>query len=334
MTRLALPWPFRGIIEGLFKASSESTDIFAGWLPDSTNAVVILGLVFFVLIFLYGLCDFLERLWFARFAIGTMRDLRLEAFRAAVINHEKYSKKKRGDLIARLIGDTARIKNGLKGFFVHFLPNLFLFLGVTIILLLMNLHLGLIFVTSFLAVGTITVFSSFRQFKKSLKHRKKEGELSNQMLETFRRIDKDRNREEFNRTFEKLNKKSGLYEASLTRAEGLTTWAICVIFGLTVLLAIWIGTDAVKQDQLNMGDMVVFMMYAIMLRGPVMRLGRYGTRMGKILGTSYRVAKILPDKNEKNSKADSAPLDPDGLTDYLAQPESVSDDILLEDQNE
>ena len=330
-TRIALPWPFRGIVEILFQENAALPEFFTVRLPDATHAALLLGLTFFLLIVLFGLADFLERLWFARFAIGVMRDLRHDAYLLALEQHQMYGKKKRGDLIARLIGDTARIKNGLKGFFVHFLPNFFLFAGVTVILLLMNSGLGLIFVGSFLVVGTVVALSARRQLHASLKHRRKEGKLSDRMLKSMRRKDKGQYRQEGDKTFRKLNIKSGKYEASLTQAEGLTTWIISAVFGVTVLLAIWVGAHAVARNQLDMGDMTVFMMYAIMMRGPIVRLGRYGTRIGKILGTSYRVAEIIKNKNTVLVFASQSE---DGLDNDVGGAADSPENILLDDNGD
>jgi ABC-type multidrug transport system fused ATPase/permease subunit len=119
--RVALPWPLRMLL--------------GPWLDDSgvaltSETIVSYCLVFGGIMLALGLFDFLSRLWFARFAIGTVQDLRTAAFKAA--DRETGTP---GDVISRLIGDTARIKAGMKGFLVHVATNGVLALGVAGIML-------------------------------------------------------------------------------------------------------------------------------------------------------------------------------------------------------
>ena len=279
-TRLALPWPMRAIADHLTSPAAPQVGI-AGIHP-----VLLMGITFVVLSLILGFSDFMERLHFARFAIGTTRDLRNAAFKKALDINGVRSKAGTGDLVARLIGDAARLKAGLQGFLVHVATNGLLFLGMTIVLFWLDARLGTIFAAAGFAALAITVWGASRVFENSLEHRSKEGRLANE-------IDKSMKRGPDKKTLKKINRSSGRSEAAQTRLQGYVTWAVHGIFGIAVLAALWVGASAVARGSLSVGNMIVFMMYALMMQGPVVRLARQGTRTGKILGPGFRLIQIL-----------------------------------------
>lgn len=278
--RLALPWPLRAITEYLSASGAEPS------LIVGLNPVLAMGLIFFTLMVILGFGDFIERLYFARFAIGTTRDLRKAAFKKSLgINADGY-KAATGDMVSRLIGDTARLKAGLQGFLVHVATNGLLFLGATVVLFFLNPGLGVIFASAGVAAMIVTIWGAHRVFENSLRHREKEGKLANT-------IEKSITRGPDKKTLKRINRSSSKYEAAQTRLQGLVTWTAHGIFGLAVLAALLTSATAMAEGKLAVGDLIVFMMYALMLQGPIVRLTRQGTRTGKILGPGYRLVQIL-----------------------------------------
>ena len=277
--RLALPWPLRAITD-LWVADeggAVSSSAVAAWHPALRMGTVFLGLLVAL-----GLADLCERLYFARFSIAVVRDLRADTFHSVARAHPRDRSSKSGDLVARLIGDTARIKSGLKTFLVHVVTNGIVFLGVIVVLLSLDPALGLVFGGAALGTAIVTVWAASRTFRTSLKYRKKEGRLADTIQQGLRHGPTGAQ-------FDKVNHSSGTHEAALTRFQGIATWTTYSVFGLSVLAALWVGVDAVEAGRLAPGDMVVFMMYAVMMRGPIVRLARQGSQTGKVLGAGYRV---------------------------------------------
>ena len=308
--RLALPWPLRAITDRWDSGGGADGGPLTGLLPDTSDYVLAMGAIFLAVILLLGLFDFLERLQFAKFSIGTVRKMRSKAFWAAlgirndgrlencgvedVVNSEdgeNGDEEERlagnsGDLVARLVGDTARIKSGLQGFLVHVMTNGIMFLGVTVVLFVMDFYLGLIFAAAGIGTAVVTGWAAGRMFHCSLKHRTKEGRLAEQIQEAFSRDPSDAK-------FVKINKSSGKSEATQKRIEGIATWGAHILFGLAVLGALLVGTQAAEAGRLALGDIVVIMMYALLMRGPIVRLARQGSRTGKTMGAADRLAQIL-----------------------------------------
>jgi len=278
--RLALPWPLRAIAE-----------IVAGMAGAGTSALPIDAMtrqsaLFLCFVALLGLSDYLARLLFSRFSIATTRDLRQAAFSTTLGADNVNRKSAAGDLVSRLIGDAARIKAGMQGFLLHVATNGLLFAGVAIILFTIDRRMGLLFAAAALATGAITVWGAYIIFAKSLQHRRKEGQLANRIHNSLRKVVAPSK-------LKQINKASGRYEASLTRVQGRVTWAAHIIFGLAVVGCLWVGVDGVAKGSLDPGEVLLFMLYALMLRGPVVRLCRQGTRTGKILGPAYRLVQML-----------------------------------------
>lgn len=306
--RLALPWPLRAVADRWLDVgatgvgTSEQGGLFA-FVPAGVDPVLAMGGAFLLIILALGLSDLIERFCFAQFSIGVVRDLRAKAFKVAVgirgdeaeIALAQLDKKdgkengrfvRSGDMVSRLIGDTARVKNGLQGFLVHVATNGLVFLGVTVILFTLDVFLGVIFAVAGLATVAVAAWAANRMFHAALLHRTKEGKLAEQIRKALKP-----NRE--TRDFARINKSSGRYEASQTRTQGIATFAAHGIFGITVLAALWVGVNGIEAGRASPGDIVLLMMYALLMRTPVVQLARQGARTGKILGAAYRVVQVL-----------------------------------------
>src|SRR5262245_16905719 len=136
------------------------------------------GMLLLALLIALGFADHLMRLKFAQFAIGTVRDLRARALRSAMQIDPRIRPWAPGDLVARLIGDTARVKEGLKGFLVHVATNGLMLTGVSIALLCAHAALGAIFAASYAVVGIVVVYGATLVYRQSTKQRRKEGRLA------------------------------------------------------------------------------------------------------------------------------------------------------------
>ena len=142
--RLALPWPLRALAEQWIPSEGAQAPFLLSNVPEGVSAPLAMGAAFFAILLILGLCDFIERLHFARFSIGTVKDIRADAF-ARATQSNSIARKRPGDLVARLVGDTARLKTGLKGFLVHVATNVVLFVSVSIVLFVLNPTLGWLF---------------------------------------------------------------------------------------------------------------------------------------------------------------------------------------------
>jgi ABC-type bacteriocin/lantibiotic exporter with double-glycine peptidase domain len=188
--------------------------------------------------------------------------------------------------VARLIGDTARVKEGLKGFLVHVGTNGLMLAGVSVVLLWVDPVLGAILAAAYALIGIVVVYGATRIYRRTFKVRAKEGLLAESIHEACLRGGQDV-------SFVDINNSSGKHEATVTRLQGRTTWAAHAIFGAAVLVLILLGSREVMAGTLLPADMLVFILYVLMTRAPVVQLARQGTRTGKILACAERLEQVL-----------------------------------------
>jgi len=212
--RLAIPWLFHAALNP-WLSQFDQTASAAGVLSRDYMPLL-LGGALWLMFFGLGFADHRERLCFARFAIGTLRDIRAAAFRAAMRAEKRPATARSGDLVSRLVGDTARMKAGLKGFLIHVATNGVLFFGGTVVLLWLHLGLGLVFATAGLAIALATTIGAAAIFRRALKYRIREGQLALAIEQSV--ADRAANSD-----FADINQGSAEVEAAVTRirAHGL-----------------------------------------------------------------------------------------------------------------
>jgi ABC-type multidrug transport system fused ATPase/permease subunit len=293
--RLSLPWLFRGMLEPLLSVSGAREGLA---LADADMGArpLLLGGSFLVLLVALGFADFLMRLKFAQFAIATVRDLRARAFQSAMQIDPRIRPSGSGDLVARLIGDTARIKEGLKGFLVHVATNGMMLAAVGLVLLWVNVALGALLAAAYALIGVVVVHGTLQVYRRALRLRKKEGRLAESIHQAW-------GHGAVEHSFDDINRSSGKLEATVTNLQGRATWIAHAVFGAAVLLLIWFGTRAVTSGTLPGADLLVFILYALMTRAPVVQLARQGTRTGKILACAERLEQVLRSGRKQESAA-------------------------------
>ena len=299
--RLAFPWPLRALLGPWLEsdgAGGESAALLAPALED----VLPLAALFFAIILVLGLAEFYQRLAVARFSIAWVRDIRAEAFRAAHRVDSHNLSVRTGDLVARLIGDTARLKAGLKGFLVHVATNGILFVGVTLILMWIDVRLGAVMAVACSLVLFASLWGAYRVFERYLKLRKKEGKLADRIQEALEEGPEEE-------SFARVNYSSGQHEASVVRIQGITTFVSHAVLGLAALVAIAIGVSGLQSQRIDPSDLFIFFLYVVTLHRPAVRLARQGTRIGKMMACGDRLYRLL---SAARKVEDEEPLPPLG----------------------
>jgi ABC-type multidrug transport system fused ATPase/permease subunit len=294
--RLALPLVFRDLLSSAFGG---------GAAPSSLTEALPLGGAAVVLATLLGLADHLERLWYPRFASGLARDVRRAAFQGAVRGSGAATTddaRERGEIAFALIGDTARMKTGVRGFLVHVATNLVLTSGVVVVMFVTSPLLGAIFaVTAGLSVA-FTFRGAVRVYQASKLARKRESKLAESVHAAIARGTDDA------RTAKLVEKDASLRVAA-TAAQGQTTWATHALFGLALCAATLFAADALGRGVLSREGTLTFFLYALSVRAPLVQLSRQGSRAGKILAAGHRVSRVLrgsPDDADRAASSDAS----------------------------
>ena len=288
--RVAMPWPLRALIKPWMTEGQVAASGVGGWHP-----AVAVGIIYALLVTVLGFADYRLRLNFARFAIGVVRDVRGAVIKGIRRIRRQEADHTAGDLVTRLIGDTARLKAGMKGFLVHVATNGLLFVGISGVLLWMEWRVGLIFLGASLLTILVTTAGAAQIFHRAIKYRRKESQIANTIAARLALHADEEDEEDDGLDDESLgaNRSSGRHEASITRIQGLTTWSAHLILAIAVPAALWQAYRAVAAGMMDPSDLFVVMLYALMILGPMVRLTRQGARCGKILASADRLGDLV-----------------------------------------
>jgi ABC-type multidrug transport system fused ATPase/permease subunit len=283
--RIALPWPLRAMMKPWFGHDEGWSSALVASLPAWLPPPVAMACVFLGLMLALGWADYRERQHFARFAIRMVRDVRAKAFKAA-LRAAPPEAASSGDLVARLIGDTARLKAGLQGFLVHVGTNGAMALGITAVLLWLDPAIGAIFAGAGALLATTTALGAARSFRRALVVRSKEGKLAKYIDRAWR----ERKRAA---RLKPINRSGASEEGSLTRIQGRHTWLAHGVLGLAVVCSAIVGTRALAAGELAAEDLFLVIVYALLLRAPLVQVTRQGVRSGKVMACAHRLRKLL-----------------------------------------
>jgi ATP-binding cassette, subfamily B, bacterial len=285
--RLAFPWPLRGVLELAF---DEKGNTVAEMVPSSGDPALWLGGMFIFIVLCQGLAELVQRLSFARFSIGLVHDARGAALgKLSEPPGPAGTSRNPGDLIARVIGDSSRVKSGLKGVLIRMTQNGVFFFGVLVVLLVIDVRLGLVFFAGGVVMTAIAVLGGVRVAGIARRLRRKEGRLVGRLHELLVSADGSPGPD----GLDAMEEKSAKVEAKTTKVEGLTIWAVHATLAITSCTIVLLGLHLVRVGALQPGAMFTVLFYLLMVHNPTVRLSRQTVRLGRVLTSAERLAKVL-----------------------------------------
>lgn len=287
--RLALPWPLRGFVEYAFPGH-ESGNGLNSLLADVPGGAVLWLCSAYVLFAVgAGLSEMIQRTQIKKFSAHSMHDLRAAAVRG-VVQQPGEVEIHSADLIARVIGDTARIKAGMNGILVHICQNALLFLGVCGMLFWISPPLALYFIAGGLITIVIGMRTSVPVAETTEKYREKEGEYAIAIQEALEFGDPEFEDSE-------LNDESAEKDVKTTRLIAVSSLLTHFVLSLAVAMALWQGLDDVALGQLAPGGLFLFIAYALTVHRRLIQIGRQLARSGKVFACMRRLEILLPESS-------------------------------------
>ncbi len=294
LLRLAMPWPLRGLIRFAFPGGAPAAGT-GGWEYE----LAMIG-VFLLIAFGVGLAELVQRICMAKYAAHTVHDMRAAAVRG-VSRQGLRGGGAVGDLIARIIGDTARIKANMKGFLVHITQNGFLYLGVTAILFWVAPPLGLCFLAGALLTVWISVRTAALVAGIARKQRRKEGAYAVVVHQAMEHGTLPQGGDEINRS-------SARKDVTLTKVIGGSSLLVHGALAATVGLGLWVGIRDVKAGTLAPEDLFLFIAYVLTVHRRLVQVGRQMALSGKVLACVNRVGELLAEGAESAPARGVVPL--------------------------
>ncbi len=298
LARLAFPWPLRGIVE-LSLSQGHRTEWLLGLVPGRGQPVLWLAGAFAVLGLALGLSEHFLRLTVAKFSVRTVNDARLgelgRLFDSAAAGN---ARRKPGDVLTRLVGDTARIRVGMRGALVHLLQHGIFLIGVCAVLLAIDLRLGLTYLVGMLGAAGVALIGAARASAVARKRRAHESHLAQKILDAAvdpatMRPAKDAGR-----------RRTG---ADVTKIKGFTAAAVQCVLAVTACSVLFFAVRLEEAGRLSAGDLVTVGSYLLMLHYPMSRLGRQVTRLGPLFVSAERVARLAERSHHRDEEPDAMP---------------------------
>lgn len=283
--RLLMPWPLRGVVEVVFPRGSDQGKLLVDYLPAWGEPVVWLAGFYILIAIGLGISELIQRVNIMRFSSQTVHDMRSAAVRG-LKGMPQQERTGSGDIIARIIGDSARIKAGLSGIMVHGLQNGLLFVLVCAVMLYISVVLGLIFLVAGLIALYIGISASTPVARTASRQRRKEGDYAAAITEELDYGGQDIQLEE-------INWSSARKEVRTTKIIAVSSLFVHVVLAAAVGLALWIGSYGVREGYIEPGELFLFIAYALTVHRRMVQVGRQSARTGKVLACADRIGAFL-----------------------------------------
>ena len=277
--RLALPLPLTQVVD----RSASSPDVS---VPGS--AVALLSAAFVSLALVAGLAEHHQRLAFAQFAGRSISDARDRA----LIQVAALPGGGTVDRTAEVMGDSARVKQGLKGVLNHITVNGLLVVGVCVALTFIDMRLALVQLAGASAIALVAVLGATQVAAVAAEHRERETALAG----SVHRLVADSLTDDGSAglaALRDLDADSGAADIGMTRWEGATTWVVHIVLAATAAVVLGIAVQAAQDGRMTVGTLFTVLAYLLVLHGPAVRFARQMTRIGPLVVSARHLGWVL-----------------------------------------
>ena len=212
------------------------------------------------------------------------------------LSFDFHERRRTGDIVTRLISDIRMLRNVLVSLPQTLVGELFLLLGMTAVMFVMDWRLTLIALMVFPVLAVIIRIYQGPMKQAIRKQREREGHLATMASEglgaykviqglSVEKHEIDRFGTENTRTM-----RSGL---RATRLEAKFAWATDIVVGIGTAAIIVVAGQRTISGALSPGELLVFVMYLRTFFRPLRRLSRTAERIARGTASGERVADLL-----------------------------------------
>lgn len=300
--RLAFPWPLRGVLELTLHDGGQRGASVSRLVPAGADPAFWLILGFVVIIAVWALAEYVQRLAFARFASGTVRDARDAAIRRL---EEKGTGRDPGELLARIMGDGQRLKSGIRSVLVGTTRNGIFFLGVAAILLIIDVNIGIVFVAGGLLSIGVACVGAHRAARLSRRFRRRESALTGRLHRMLARGAEAAAGAEHEPGDEGGQRKPAgrPAESKLSRIEGYTTITIHLILAAATCAILILAIHAGRAGTVSPGEVFIVLIYVTLMHNKMVSFGRMIVRLGRVVTSAERLAGVSVSKRRRERPA-------------------------------
>lgn len=305
--RLAFPWPLRGLIQLVFHQNATTATTGRGatvlaLVPRTGDPVVWLVGAFAAIILIWGVSESLQRLAFTRYAVGLVRDVQAAAVRRLPAAARRGQGA--GDLISTVTSDASRLKTGVKSILIGMSRNGLFFLGVAVIVMLIDPLIGFVFLAGGLATIAAGAVGAWRSSMIVRRSREREGKLTDDLHQFFSGAAQ----------LSKPAPATRRANSKANRVEGLTTLAVHAMLGASTCTILVLTIQAGRNGSLSSGAVFTILAYIMLMHNKTVGLGRAIVRLGRVLPSAERIARLAKPKAQHamSNQDPVVPRNPDG----------------------
>jgi ABC-type multidrug transport system fused ATPase/permease subunit len=294
--RLAFPWPLRGLLEVTFPQSAASRGgTVVALLTGFGDPVVWLVGSFALIVLVWGTSEAVQRLEFTRYSTGLMRDVQKAALRR--VPKAVKSGQSAGDLISTATSDSALVKTGVKSILISISRNGGFFLGVAVIVMLISPLIGVVFLAGGLATIATGAVGAWRSSMIIRRSRLRQGQLTEELHQLLSGTPQV--------STVPTASKASKPDSKSSRIEGVTTLVVHILLGLCTCLILVLTVRAGRDGSLTPGSVFTILAYILLMHNKTVALGRSIVRLGRVLPSAERIARLA---KRKATKSGARPL--------------------------
>lgn len=201
-----------------------------------------------------------------------------------------------GELLTRVVYDTARLRQGVNGLLTRVFQTAATFLAMSGVLLWLEWRLAAVVAASGVAALVLMGRSSRRIVRAARRQRRREGLLAALVAEDLlgiREVQTFRASSTPDARFFRQSAKGLKQEQKVRRLAATLMLRVELLLAVAVTVILWLGAHAVQAGRLSPGDLVLFVSYAVGLYRPFSQFARQTARSGKTFACGERLAKIM-----------------------------------------
>jgi subfamily B ATP-binding cassette protein MsbA len=283
-TNLIFPWVIQNLLDSVFVRHDQGL----------LNQIALLLLAVFALSMLFG---FGQNYLISYVSERLVADLRKQVYsHLQILSLAFFNNHRVGDIMSRVTTDVTRVQAGLTTSVLSLIQQVITLSGAVLIIALLDWRLTLliVLVVPLIVLSAMLFGRRFRGYTKAVQDEL--GSVSSILEETLSsiRVVKSFAREPFE--IERFNggvERAFTLSMHLTRARAFFAPLVSFLAFVGVVIVIWFGGTEVLAGHLTPGQLVSFVIYMVLIAGPVAQLGNLYGQIQESLGAAERIFELL-----------------------------------------
>lgn len=312
--RLLEPWPLKFVLDEVFKGQSNAPGTIT--LPESwsVNGIVLfVALAVIAIAAMRAFMDYTSRVGFFKVGNYVVIKIRDRVYRhLQALPMKFHDGAKHGDLITRVTRDVSLLRDVTATAMLPLLGSTMVLLGMALVMLWLNWKLALVSLI-IIPLYWLTTVRLGRQIRLTArKQRERESAMAtiaSEAIGNIRSIKAMQIEEKFATDFDRKNNQSQTDDLKASRLSLRLGRTVDVLLAFATACVMWLGAHLVLKDQMQVGDLVLFLVYLKRSFKPAQEFAKYTARLAKATAAGERIISLLERKPE-NLRSDCKPLVP------------------------